>query len=345
MKSSWRSTATSWACWLLGGGLALALAFGAMGLSPDGVRLRRLIGADAATEAEQGRSPAEAVSAAHTAAAKAQVARREGPLRRRPAKPAGGDSTGSIVAEVIGASTDVDVFLDGQWKGVAPVALDGIQPGAHKLSFIVGDRAWDEYIRVSAGDTTVAACMAPDKEIPGQLVIRPSYVGSLAEGVDDSVFVDGRFVGSGELSVEVGGGYHCVTFLRPGRTRNDFVMLVPRGSVQYISPLDIDPPFTVIADPPQSAGDAVTFRARLSRPVINQPELTLSVLGAAGTSLKTAKMPWLESDGEYRMTVALSELPAGGELRYFFRACLLSGDEIDTPIFTWSKDRLLSRKD
>jgi hypothetical protein len=175
-RAGWQGKVTIWAGWLLGVGLLLVLAVWAMTLSTDGARLKRLfagrpdvsVGAPEAVIASY-----EPVVAGDAAAPGVETPRPSplvGPLEASavpsaPSKAAAVvlGSGGCVRAEVIGPSKSVEVLLDGEWKGTAPVLIDQVEPGLHRLTFQSGSVNWDEQVRVSAGDTTVVACVAPDE--------------------------------------------------------------------------------------------------------------------------------------------------------------------------------------
>jgi hypothetical protein len=194
-RSGQHSRVAIWTGWLLGGAFVLALAVGSMTLSTDGARLKRLFNggsggrrdAPAATIASYGR-PASAESpqavleppepAGPPEAPSAPVEAQSGPLDAQTGPSvtlSGGFEAqsepvtaikkpgGCVLAEVIGPSENVDVLLDGEWKGVAPVLIKQIPPGKHTLTFQSGAVNWDEQVRVWAGDTTMVACVAPDE--------------------------------------------------------------------------------------------------------------------------------------------------------------------------------------
>jgi hypothetical protein len=196
-RAGWQHKVTAWAGWLLGGCLLLALAVGAMTLSTDGARLKRLF-----TKSDRGRAQAPAVESASfshrgesagvpgdgetgppasvysgetkTEWAPPPIEAMPGPVASSAAVsvavPADSSmppkraprSTGCVLAEVMGPSSGVEVLLDGQWKGSAPVLIEFVSPGTHRLTFQSGSVNWHEEVRVSVGDTTVVACVAPD---------------------------------------------------------------------------------------------------------------------------------------------------------------------------------------
>lgn len=343
-KRSWQGRVAVWAGWLLAGSLILVLAVGAMVLSPDGARLRRLAGAravpeggDAVLSADYDRPPT-AVLAAAGAPGTVPTQARGLPSDDR------SESTGFIVAETIGSAGEIAVYLDGELRGVAPIMLGGVVGGIHTLSFGAGEGAWEEEVRVSAGDTTIIACAVPGGSTMGQMVINSTRNGAGALSRGDSVLVNGRFVGAGELSLEVSSGYHCVSFLSPGAVRSNTVLHVPPGSVQYISVSEIDPPFSITGVSPRCENDIIHFEARLSMQVEAPSELSLLIVPREGSSLKAASLPRRPSDGVYAGGLPLGQLPSTEELRYFYRAMLSSGREIDSPILSVSIDRLSPSK-
>jgi hypothetical protein len=99
----------------------------------------------------------------------------------------------------------------------------------------------------------------------------------------------------------------------------------------------VPPPFNVAGVAPVFDESTLRFRARLSSPVSPAPKLSLVVLTGQGSSLKIASIPRGSSASEYAGAVSISELPSG-ELRYFYRAKLPSGEEIDSPIYSFSTD-------
>jgi hypothetical protein len=338
-ESAWQGKLAAWLGWLLGAVLVLGLAGLTLFLSPDGARLRRLLGVRAPRESRE----ALAYSAGFEPLREEPRGVGAGPFEAGVERRSGGygvegvasqDSSGWVAAEVIGATPGVDVFVDGEWKGVTPVLVGGVDAGSHTISFAVGSRSWEELISVSCGDTTVAACAAPDGAGKGRLVIKSPDPPKGAGGAIDSILVDGLFVGRAGMSVEVSSGYHSVSFLRANGVRGDVVLLVPEGSVQYVSAPEPPAPFSVEGLQPVAEQGTIRFEARLLGSVPALPKLSLMVLDVTGSSLKSAAMPWDPARTAYMGAVAAGELPAGRELRYFFRAVLSSGEEIDSPIYS-----------
>lgn len=342
-ESGWQGKLTAWIGWMLGAALVTGLAVLTLVLSLDGARLRRLAGMTSAGERDNAvayvpgfeverKEPAGSVARPRQGGTAAVAAADPGPVIGRVA---GGDSTGWLVAGTTGASEGIDVFLDGKWKGVTPLIVPGVAPGPHDLSFAVGNRCWSERVTVALGDTAVAACAAPEGSGSGRLVVvlpeRPEEI----FGSVDSVLVDGRLLG-GELSAGVNSGYHSVSFIRESGARSDVVLLVPEGSIQYVSPPEPAAPFSIEGRSPSAEGGKVRFEARLRGSVLTPPKLSLQVLDEGGSSFKSAAMPWDPSGSAYAGAVATRQLPRAGELRYFFRAFLDSGEEIDSPIFTYA---------
>ena len=172
-RTGWHGRVAIWAGWLLGGALLLVLAVGAMTLSTDGARLKRLF-----ADTGAGGEPPHVVAASYELPAAVLPAgpRAEtvpspafvGPPEAPVSTVAGAKGPGGcVLAEVIGPSNSVEVLLDGEWKGVAPVLIDRVVPGLHRLTFQSGSANWDEEVTVSAGDTTLVACVAPAELISG----------------------------------------------------------------------------------------------------------------------------------------------------------------------------------
>jgi len=195
-RDGWQGKVTIWSGWLLGVSLLLVLAVGAMTLSTDGARLKRLFAArpdvpvgtpeamtasyepvvagDATAPDVKAPRPSPLVGPLEASVATLVEARRSSPLvspseasavTSSPPKAtvAAMGSGGCVRAEIIGPSKGVEVLLDGQWKGTAPVLIDQVEPGLHRLTFQSGSVNWDEQVRVSVGDTMVVACVAPNE--------------------------------------------------------------------------------------------------------------------------------------------------------------------------------------
>lgn len=180
-KTDWHSRVAICARWLLGGGLLLGLTVGAMTLSTDGARLKRLF---------SGKQPAPPegdileLASYEPAPANLHSNSSSGPTAAAQEAPQGGSKTepletpetspdpelrgGCVMAEVLGSSGAIKVLLDGQWIGTAPALISEVDPGMHRLTFQRGTVTWEEQVRVSAGDTTIIACVAPDEIIPAE---------------------------------------------------------------------------------------------------------------------------------------------------------------------------------
>lgn len=322
--------------------MLFALAFAVIMLSLDGERLRRLAGRGQKGDQETmvlhnggHATPSRTLEFERLAAGQADVETTYVPAASEGESSLDNASSGYIFAQVMGAGGQADVFLNGLWKGVAPLYIGGVEPGTHEVAFRLGGETWKENVQVMAGDTTKVAYSAPEQPVAGQLVVRCQGANPTSGPAPDSVLVDGRFVGLGGLSLEVSSGYHSVSFLPANAPRSDFVVYVPPGSVQYVSAPQVLPPFSVAGVAPVLDESTLRFQARLSSPVSPAPELSLVVLSGGGSSLKVASMPRGSSAGEYAGAVSLSELPLG-EVRYFYRARLPSGEEIDSPVYSFS---------
>lgn len=329
---------------MLGAMVLLALALAVVMLSPDGERLRRLAGRGLTRNQGAGvlsnagfATPSATLKFERPAVGHAGVETTYVLAVSESEPSVDNASSGYILAQVIGTGGQADVFLNGLWKGVAPLYISGVEPGKHEVAFRLGGETWKENVQVMPGDTTIVAYSAPESPVAGQLVVRCQGANASGGPAPDSVLVDSRFVGLGGLSLEVSPGYHSVSFLPGDAPRSDFVVYVPPGSVQYVSAPQVPPPFNVAGVAPVFDESTLRFRARLSSPVSPAPRLSLVVLTGQGSSLKIASIPRGSSASEYAGAVSLSELPSG-ELRYFYRAKLPSGEEIDSPIYSFSTD-------
>lgn len=401
-RTPWHHKLTSWAGWLLAAGLLAALAVGVLSLSPDGARLRRLVGttADRGGERETavltGGRPAAAPVAERSAESldhREEMAVGAGPESTPPWKQASGEGgqwadgptdetgsgtgapeysgptpkegqsaspgsvdpavgspvgaqesvlalketllTGSIRAEVMGQIDEVQVLLDGEKKGATPVLLHGVRPGVHKLTFMLGDQSWEEEVRVSAGDTTLAACSFPDPSAPGQVFIRPYRDARGMIVGTDSVFVNGEFEGEGETTLELSPGYYLISFARRAADKRYVVLHVTPGSVQYVIPPEVQSVVAMQHTPPERDGDSFVFRLRLQPVQQPAPAVSICFPPPGAGPLRTARMSSTSSNGIYMATLRAGSLPSTFGTRYFFRVTLASGEEIDSRIYTF----------
>lgn len=243
--------------------------------------------------------------------------------------------TGSIRAEVMGQIDQVQVLLDGENKGATPVLLHGVGPGVHRLTFMLGDQLWEEEVRVSAGDTTLAACSFQDPSAPGQVLIEPYRDARGVIAGTDSVFVNGELEGEGETTLELLPGNYLISFARGGANKRHVVIHVTPGSVQYVLPPDVEPAVAMQHTPPERDGASFVFTLRLQPVLRLPPDVSICFPPPGAGPLKTARMTSRSSNGVYVATLPARSLSSTFETRYFFRVTLTSGEEIDSRIYTF----------
>lgn len=148
----------------------LALAVAVMTLSTDGARLKRLFAGRAGSAPEPARLAVASyelpgMPLAATPIGEPAQLMLAGERPETPASPAASlsDPLGSVFAEILGPAGVVEVLLDSELMGIAPLFIGSVGPGPHRLTFQSETVSWDEEVNVSAGDTTIVACVAPDE--------------------------------------------------------------------------------------------------------------------------------------------------------------------------------------
>jgi hypothetical protein len=249
-------------------------------------------------------------------------------------------STGSIQAEVMGQTEQVQVLLDGEKKGATPALLQGIEPGVHRLTFVLGDQLWEEEVRVPVGDTMLVACSLLDPLSPGQVFIEAYRDARGAVAGTDSVFVNSEFRGRGETTLELSPGFHSISFARAGTERRHVILHVTSGSAQHVPPPNVRPAVVFRHTRPERDGTSVVFAVRLQPAPPSTPDVAICFVPPGKGRLKTARMGLRASDGALVAALPTGSLPTGPETRYFYRATLTSGEEIDSQLYTFDSSKL-----
>ncbi len=117
----------------------------------------------------------------------------------------------TIVAPKRGAL--VEVWIDGVPRGVAPITISDLDPGAHDVRFAAaGATPWGQTVRLSVLEDQKIVARPFDSPASGRLTIRATAVGE--DGIDNvkgaSVWIDGRRMGSTPITLELSSGPHSV---------------------------------------------------------------------------------------------------------------------------------------
>ncbi|MFW6135145.1 MAG: PEGA domain-containing protein [Elusimicrobiota bacterium] len=123
------------------------------------------------------------------------------------------ENTGSVMA--MSFPQGAEVYLDGEYQGIAPKRIEDIQTGQHVIEFIMpGYKNWSKSITVSRDRITRIEAHLEEVEIYGKISVTCDQPNAL-------VFVDGKEYGKipPKSNLVISGlkeGFHELTVMKPG---------------------------------------------------------------------------------------------------------------------------------
>jgi hypothetical protein len=237
----------------------------------------------------------------------------------------------------------VEVVLDGQALGFAPVRLDSVAPGPHELRFTgPSSEAWGTTIEVRVGEVREVLAYPLQSPATGLLQVRAnqSSEGETAPLEGAHVWVDGVSRGVTPLTLELSRGPHSVRVVNQRETAPIQVIDLPGGNQRFAT---FD--FGLRSDLPD-----LTLKAPATF-TIDEPALvsaTLSEIGAAEVRemwlhVRTPENRWrrypmtlLDAQGSVvgAAPFPIALLGEDGQQLYYVSALTTQGDEIFTEMQT-----------
>ena len=247
--------------------------------------------------------------------------------------------TGALGVASADSTVRLQVALDGQPIGTAPLWRESVPVGRHRLGFrAAGVRAWEEEVQVKAGQSARVTA-APVKVPPyGLVTARAELVSS--DGVEDlegiPVFVDGERVGITPIDLRLTPGPHSIKIARESGANSIHLIDVQAGG-RFFASAEFGRP----ADP-QVAFDAPV---RLSRAASSQPiavrlaaDLPLPIRQAS-LHLKPAGGDWARlpitwTNGAGTFSFPLERMPAAKALSFYVEIETREGEEYFSEVRT-----------
>lgn len=163
--------------------------------------------------------------------------------------------TGSLQVVSTDVTTPIDVTVDGEPRGFAPIRMTGVNPGAHDLVFAAaGQTPVSQTIRVPIRGEVEVAAKSFDMPASGVMEVRATYTDE--EGTEElkgaAVWIDGERRGITPLKLDLPRGPHSVRVQSQDETAPIQVIDLPGGNARYATfafGVDDTPPRIVIQSP------------------------------------------------------------------------------------------------
>ena len=250
---------------------------------------------------------------------------------------------GSLEVVAGQSRTQIEVALDGQSLGFAPVRLDSVAPGPHELRFTgVGSEAWGSTIEVRVGEVREVLAYPLQSPATGLLQVRAnqSVEGESTPLEGARVWVDGVSRGVTPLTLELPRGPHSVKVLNQRETAPIQVIDLPGGNQRFATF-----EFGLRMDVPELALKAPGVFT------IDEPALVSATLSEIGVTevremwlhVRTPENRWrrypmtlLDAQGSVvgAAPFPIALLGEDGQQLYYVSALTTQGDEIFTEMQT-----------
>ena len=246
--------------------------------------------------------------------------------------------TGALGVASADSSVRLEVALDGQPIGAAPLWRESVPVGRHRLGFrAAGVRAWEEEVQVKAGQS--ARVTASPVKVPpyGLVTARAELVSS--EGVEDlegiPVFVDGERVGVTPVDLKLTPGPHSIKLARDAGAPSIHLIDVQAGgrffaSAEFGRPADPQVAFDAPVRVSRAAPMTIPVRLAADLPLpIRQASLHVKAAGG-----EWARLPIAWTNGSGTFAFPLERMPAAKALSFYVEIETREGEEYFSEVRT-----------
>jgi hypothetical protein len=243
---------------------------------------------------------------------------------------------GTLAVTSSEASAAVKVTLDDQPRGLAPLVLDGLAPGVHRVQFwSPGAGSWGQIVEVRVRDTTRVVARPIASPATGELEVRATLTqAGETQTIDGAtVWLDGRMRGTTPLRLELPRGPHSVRVNYQGQDSPVQVVDLPGGNERFAT-FDLGfepdrPRLSATAPGPVDAhhpGEVTALAERMRASEVK--EMWLHVSGPEGTWRRFPMTVTASPDGAAgQVDFPLDQLDAKGRARFYVSVMSRSGDE------------------
>lgn len=249
---------------------------------------------------------------------------------------------GSVGFRSSDASRVLDVFVDGAYVGVTPVALDSIVVGRHLVRFGgPGLNATAQEVEVLQGTRVELIGNAGPEPSPGRVTVRSALLSDTGfeSGRGDPVWVDGEMRGVTPLTVVLRPGAHSFRVLRRNFPPQITVLEVKTAGDQFLSaefgarseePLRYTPPSSI------SRSDPLPVHVSLPEGEWDQSMTVWLYAAPPGGSFQARQMTLLDSDSKQFAALVPAEVlqNAARQVRVYFKGVGAAGRELYSEIVT-----------
>jgi hypothetical protein len=249
---------------------------------------------------------------------------------------------GSLAIYAADATMPVQVSVDGEPRGFAPVSVDSLMPGTHEVRFSgPGMPSWGQTVEIRVRETAEIVARSMTSPATGLLEVRARATGSRGGGDVEGaqVWVDGALQGKTPLSLELPRGPHSIRVAFQGETAPIQIIDLPGGNQRFATfefGLDLErPSFAPVALPARIPLEQPTVVSAVLRGL--EPgelrEMWLHVRNGDGTWRRTAMTMLKASEGVVGVGVfPITAFDAKGRSSWYVSAVTTVGDEYYTEI-------------
>lgn len=258
-----------------------------------------------------------------------------------PAGAAGGVSSppgfGAVSAHTEPATPNIEVYLDDRAVGRAPVVLDRVSPGRHRVRYRGPENYhWEEEVMVREGELARAVAPIDRGEELAFVTVQSSTLSEegFEEEEGNEVVVDGKLRGKTPLELDLAPGVHAIAVKRNGSPPIIRVVELRRSDhINLDVRVDEPPRFTIEHTPPAGgeAGGTLLLTATCDG-LESSPTTKLYMHYAIDESWDRLPMGEVPGAfGTYVIGLPVGAERAGKKLRYYFSIPLGSGEQ---PIYS-----------
>ncbi len=171
---------------------------------------------------------------------------------------------GSLKVTVPGSSVPISVAVDGMQRGYAPLDVEQLQPGIHRLQFSgPGVAPWEQTVEVHVNRTVELAAQPIASPATGVLEVRATLADETGSEplTGAQVWIDGQLSGVTPLKLELPRGPHSIRVRYREEDAPVQVIDLPGGNLRYASiqlGMSLDAPRLVAALPERIPVDRPT---------------------------------------------------------------------------------------